>query len=207
MNKVDVKFSEWIQKGFELFKQNAMILILVHLIGGVIAACSAGVLLGPMVAGFILVTLALLDKKEPKPEIGDLFKGFNYFLQSFLFVLVVFVAFLLLGVVLRLIPCIGHILSVFASVAAGALLMFTMFLITDRKMDFRTAIMESVNVVKSNFWPFLGFGLVANVIGGIGSVVCCVGGFITMPIYTCILAVAYREIFSTPSTTTQTPGV
>ena len=205
MNKVEVKFSEWIQRGFELFKQNAVLLILVSLIGGIISACTLGILSGPMFAGVILVTLALLDKKEPKPEIGTLFKGFDYFVQSLLYTMVVFVVVVLLNFVLGFIPCVGQILSIFVSVAAGALLMFTMFLITDRKMEFRAAIMESVNVVKSNFWPFLGFGLVAHVIGSIGMVVCCIGVFITLPICTCILAVAYRDVFS--GTSVQTPGV
>ena len=204
MNKVEVKFSEWIQKGFELFKQNAVVLILAHLIGGIIASCTVGVLSGPMMAGVILVTLALLDKKEPKPVIGDLFNGFNFFAQTFLFCLVVFVICIVLIVVSRF-PCVGPIISAFASVAIGALLMFAMFLIVDRKMEFRSAIMESVNMVKGNFWPFLGFGLVAHVIGSIGMAVCCVGLFVTMPICTCILAVAYRDVFS--GTSVQTPGV
>lgn len=205
MNKVEVKFSEWIQRGFELFKQNAVLLILVGLIGGIISACTLGVLAGPMFAGVILVTLALLDKKEPKPEVGALFKGFDYFVQSFLFSLVVFIVSILLNIVLGFIPCIGQILSIFVLMAAGTLLMFAMFLITDRKMEFRAAIMESVNVVKSNFWPFLGFALVTHVIGSIGMVLCCIGAFITLPISICIMAVAYRDVFS--GTSVQTPGV
>jgi uncharacterized membrane protein len=150
-----------------------------------------------MYAGVVLVTLGLLDKKEPKPEVGDLFKGFTFFLQSFLFVLVASVILVVLIIILGLIPCIGQVLALCVCFAASALLMFVMFLIVDRKMEFWPAIMESYNKVRANFWPFLGLAVVAQLIGGIGAVACGIGVIVTIPITTCILAVAYREVFGT----------
>ncbi|MBW2202607.1 MAG: hypothetical protein JRF52_00565, partial [Deltaproteobacteria bacterium] len=87
MDEVEVKFGEWIEKGFNLYKENFGILVLASLIAVVLSMVTVGVLAGPMAAGVILITLGLADKKEPKPEVGTLFKGFEYFLDSFLFVI------------------------------------------------------------------------------------------------------------------------
>ena len=44
-------------------------------------------------------------------------------------------------------------------------------------------------MVKRNFWPFLGFSIVSNLIGGIGAVACGIGVVFTLPIQVCILTV------------------
>jgi uncharacterized membrane protein len=56
--------------------------------------------------------------------------------------------------------------------------------------------MESINKVKTNFWPFLALSFVAGIIGGIGQIACGIGIVFTLPIQACILTVAYREVFS-----------
>ena len=63
-------------------------------------------------------------------------------------------------------------------------------------MDFWPASMESINIVKSNFWPFLGFAVVAAIIGSLGAIACGIGAIFTLPIQVCILAVAYRAVFN-----------
>ncbi len=55
MDKVDVKFGEWIEKGFNLYKENFGILVLVSLIAVIVSAITVGVLAGPMAAGVLLV--------------------------------------------------------------------------------------------------------------------------------------------------------
>ena len=56
-------------------------LVLASVFVVVIGAITAGILAGPMLAGLVLVTLQLLDRKEPRPEAGKVFKGFDYFLN------------------------------------------------------------------------------------------------------------------------------
>jgi len=195
MDKVDVKFGEWIEKGFNLYKENFGILVLASLIAVIVSAVTVGVLAGPMAAGVVLIVFQLFERKEPLPELGTLLKGFDFFLNSFLFFVIwgitVFVASLILG----LVPCIGQLASLFVVFVAHALLMFGLFLIVDRKMEFWPASVESFNMVKRNFWPFLGFSIVCNLIGSIGAVACGIGVVFTLPIQVCILTVAYREIF------------
>ena len=196
MNRVPVKFGDWMEGGFNLYKNNFGTLVLASIFGVVISTVTAGLLAGPMLAGLALVTLQLFDRKEPKPEAGKVFKGFDYFVQSFLFVVVWGIGILIGSVVFGIIPVIGQLASIAFVYAAQAFLMFGMFLIVDRHMDWLPASMESINVVKTNFWPFFGLSAVAGIIGSIGFIAFGIGIVFTIPIQGCILAVAYRDVFT-----------
>jgi uncharacterized membrane protein len=103
---------------------------------------------------------------------------------------------------------VGQLAAIFVVYAAQAFLMFGLFLIVDENMDFWPASMESVNKVKTNFWPFLALSVVSSIIGSVGAILCGIGIVVTFPIQACILTVAYREIFSgisTPAVTQGTP--
>ena len=193
MDEVEVKFGEWIEKGFNLYKENFGTLVLASLIAVVLSTVTVGVLAGPMFAGMLLITFGLLDKKGP--DVGTLFKGFEYFLNSFLFVVIWGIAAFVASIVVGLVPCIGQLASFFIVFVAHALLMFGLFLIVDRGSEFWPASVESFNKVKTSFWPFLGFSIVSNIIGSIGVIACGVGVIFTLPIQACILTVAYREVF------------
>lgn len=195
MDQVEVKFGEWIEKGFNLYKENFGILVLVSLIAVIVSVITVGVLAGPMAAGVLLIVFQLYDRKEPQPNVGMLFRGFDFFLNSFLFFIIWGIAIFVVSLILGLVPCIGQVASLFVVFVAHALLMFGLFLIVDRKMDFWPASVESFNMVKRNFWPFLGFSVVCNLIGSVGAVACGIGIVFTLPIQVCILTVAYRDIF------------
>ena len=210
MDKVQVKFGEWMENGFNLYKNNFVILVLASLVAGVLSVVTVFILAGPMFAGFLLITIALFDKQEPKPEVGDLFKGFDFFLNSFLFVFVWGIALVIVSFLLGLVPCIGQLAALFVVYAAQAFLMFGLFLIVDKNMEFWPASMESVNKVKTNFWPFLALSIVSSIIGSIGAIACGIGVVVTAPIQACILTVAYRDIFGEVGTTViteETPSV
>jgi len=195
MQKIQVKFGDWIEAGFNLYKNNFGILVLASVFAVVIGAITVGLLAGPMLAGLVLITLQLLDRKEPPPEAGMVFKGFDYFLQSFLFVIIWGVGLLIGSVVLGVIPVIGQLASIAFVYAAQAFLMFGLFLIVDREMEWLPASKLSINTVKTNFWPFFGVSSVAGILGSLGAIACGIGVVFTIPIQGCILAVAYREVF------------
>jgi len=197
MEKVEVKFGEWIERGFNLYKENFVTLVLASLVAVVLSAVTVGVLAGPMFAGVLLITLGLMDRKDPRPEVGTVFKGFEYFLNSFLFVIVWGIALFVVSIVVGLVPCIGQLASLFVIFVAHALLMFGLFLIVEKRTEFWPASVESFNKVRPNFWPFLGFSIIANIIGSIGAVACGIGIVLTLPIQACILTVAYRDVFTT----------
>ena len=209
MDKAEVKFGEWFEKGFNLYKENLGTLVLASLIALVISAVTIGILAGPMLAGVILITLRLFDKTKPKPEIGNVFKGFDYFLNALLFVVVWGVAVLVASFILALIPCLGQLASLCVVYVVQAFLMFGLFLIVDKSMEFWPASMESFNLVKTNFWPFLGLSVVASILGSIGAIACGIGMAVTAPIQVCILTVAYRDVFSEsekPAAAHETPA-
>lgn len=195
MQKVQVKFGEWIEDGFNLYKENFKTLILASIFVVVISAVTAGILAGPMLAGLAIVILELQDKKEPKPEAGKVFKGFDYFVHSFLFVVVWGIGILIASMIVGVIPVIGQLASLFIAYAAQAFLMFGLFLIVDRQMKIWPASQESINTVKTNFWPFFGLSAVAGFIGSIGAIAFGIGVVVTIPIQGCILTVAYRDVF------------
>jgi hypothetical protein len=195
MENVEVKFGEWIERGFNLYKENIATLILATVVAVILSSVTLGILAGPMFAGLLFITLGLLDGTDPKPEVGSLFKGFDYFLNSFLFVVVWGLAIVIASSIISLVPCIGLFVSIFVSYAAGALLMFGLFLIVDKRMEFWPASMESIEIVKTSFWPFLGLTVVTSIIGSIGAIACGIGVVVTIPIQACILTVAYRDVF------------
>ena len=205
MDQIDVKFGDWIEKGFTLYKENFGILVLASLIAVLVSAVTVGVLAGPMAAGLVLIVFQLDDRKTPPPEVGTLLRGFDFFLNSFLFFIIWGIAVFVASLILGLVPCIGQLASLFVVFVAHALLMFGLFLIVDRKMEFWPASVESFNMVKRNFWPFLGFSIVCNLIGGIGAVACGIGVVFTLPIQVCILTVAYREVFDGEAIDSQDP--
>lgn len=195
MTQVEVKINDWVTEGFNLYKENFGTLVLVSLIAVLLSGVTLGILAGPLMGGFLMITLALYDKKEPKPQVGDIFKGFGFFVNTFLFVLVWGLGLTIVSLVLNIIPLLGQLASLALGLCASAFLMFGMFLIVDKGMDFWPASMESINVVKSNFGPFLGLGVLAAIIGYIGAMLCGIGYIFTAPIQACILTVAYREVF------------
>ena len=196
MQKVQVKFGDWIERGFNLYKNNFGTLVLASILVVVLSTVTIGILAGPMLAGLALVILFLLDKKSPAPDAGAVFKGFNYFLNSLLFVAVWGIAIFIGSIILGVIPLVGQLASIFFVYAAQAFLMFAMFLIVDQQMDFWPASMESINTVKTNFWPFFGISTVAGIIGSLGAIAFGIGIVLTLPIQGCILAVAYRDVYA-----------
>ncbi len=196
----DVKFVEWIRSGFDLYKANLVVWIVASLLAVVISAATLGILSGPMWAGLTGMALAQLDRKKAKPEIGDVLRGFDVFLQSFLFMLVWGLG-IAVTLLLGFIGCMWPILAILFLVALNAALMFALFLIVDRKLEFWPASLASFEKIKPAFFPFLGLSVVAGLIGAIGLIGCGIGVIVTLPITTCILAVAYREVFGT-----QTPS-
>jgi uncharacterized membrane protein len=195
MRQTDVKLGEWIEAGFNLYKKNFTTLVLAAVIALALSTVSVGILTGPMVAGLIIMSLQLLRKEVPKPEAGAVFKGFSYFLDTFLFTVIWGIAILIGSLLVGWVPIIGQLLSLFIVYAAQAFLMFGLYLIVDKQMAFWPASQASIETVKTNFWPFFGLAAIASIIGSIGALAFGIGIVLTVPIQICILAFAYQEVF------------
>ncbi len=178
-------FGEVLKRAFDFYKLNLGFLILVHLVAGLLAFVTAFILAGPLYAGVCIVLLALHDNRDPKPVVGDIFKGFDYFLPAFLLFIVIAAATMLASKVMA--P-----LFLVASMAIGTITMFSYFLIVERKMDFWPAIIESYNMVKGNFWIYLALYAIGSVVAGLGLIVFIIGVVVTAPYLSCVLVIAYR---------------
>lgn len=195
MEQVKVNLGEWFEKGFSLYRENMLKLIPATFTALILSVASVGILAGPMLAGVLIVTLALLRRQHPKPETLDVFKGLRFFVNAFVFVLVWGMLICAGSMTLLMIPGIGQLVVLFFIYSAQAFLMFGPFLIVDRDMDFLNATITSFNTVKGNFWPFLSVSAVAGVIGSIGCIAFGIGIIVTVPLQVCILSVAYESVF------------
>lgn len=205
--KPEVKIGEWIQKGFELYKNNLPVLIPASLITLLLSSVTGGILYGPLAAGMILIVFALLDGAEPRPTAGDVFKGFDFFLQTLLFFLVWGILGFAGFLILFFIPCFGQLLSPLFLLVLQTAILFGLILIVDRRLDFWEASRISFEKVRANFLPFLGLAVLASLIGSLGAILCGIGIFLTFPIYVTTLVVAYRDTFADgASETAETPS-
>jgi hypothetical protein len=195
-DNADVKFGEWIDRGFKLYQANFALLILSAFILVLVSVFSLGILAGPMIIGLSLMTLRLVDGEDSVPSPADIFQGFSKFLDGFLYVFILTIGLGVISLVLGIIPCLGMLLAIFASYAIGALVMFAPFKMAESNTSFWPACQESIEVVKASFWPFLGLYFVACLLGELGLVLCAVGIFLTLPLTFCILGVAYRDAYS-----------
>ncbi len=183
--KVDI--GGWITESWELYKANFGLVCVATLIAGLLGGFTCGVLMGPLWAGLAMILLRLLRKESPAPQIGDVFKGFDFFLQALLLVVVLGVA----GAVVSSVPLVGMV----APTLLAPLVMFSMFLIIDKKLEFWPAIKTSFEKAKTEYVSLLVLSLVAGLISAAGLLLCGIGVILTAPFGAVVSAVAYRHLF------------
>jgi len=194
MKQIGENYSGWIREGFNLYKDHLGSLVLLSLVAAIISAVTLGILTGPMMAGFLMIVKKLSSDKDYKPEIRELFEGFNHFLHTFLLWLVISVAMLIVSAVLQIIPVLGPIVSFCLWLLAITFQMFATILIIEKNMEFQKAIGETYAIFKDEMGPSLGFFLITGLICNIGLILCGIGAILTFPIGFCIVTLAYRDL-------------
>jgi uncharacterized membrane protein len=194
MTTTDVKFGDWIGKGFDLFRRNIVTLVVASLVAWAASFLTMGILAAPMLAGMVIIALQISKDEESAVDVDRLFEGFEFFLQVFLFLLVWAAIMVAVCIVLATLFCIGYLAAVTAVVVVSALLMFAPFLMVDKKMSFWDASMASINAIRPRFAPLMGYALVVFSVGAMGALYCGIGVVVTSPIALCMLTVAYREL-------------
>lgn len=183
-------------KGWDLYKANMGLLVVAGLIGMAVSGLTCGILGGPMGAGMFLIIRRLMQKDPVKPQAGDVFKGFDLFLQTFLCFLIISVASFVLSLVLNLIPFLGQLASMVVSMFSGSVMMWALMYVVYQKMTAVDALKRLLDGVTSGTFVMpLVFGLVACFLGGLGLIACFVGIFFTMPFAYCSLACAYETLY------------
>jgi hypothetical protein len=169
----------WLSQGWALVQTDLgnyiLIALLFFLLSGV------PLIQGPLIAGFHIYTMKRLTGRNP--SIGDLLKGFDFFIHSLVAsVLIGFFTFL--GVLALIIP----------GLVIAAMYKFTYLFIVDKRMEFWPAMQASHNVVKSDYLGFTMFLILAFFLNVLGFLCFIVGLLVTVPVTFAAITIAYKEL-------------
>ncbi len=197
----EIRTGEWIARAVNIYKDNFILLVATHFVAVMLSVVTLGILAGPMMAGLFLITIALVDGDEPVPQVGDLFHGFSYIVQPFLFVvvwwgLVLGITSGVIGTLLQHSPFIQFIANFVVLGALQTLGFFGIPLIVGGGMDALSALGQSVNTTRQQFGQFFLLAMAASIVSSLGGVFFILGVFLTLPIHTCVVCIAYREVFA-----------
>jgi lysylphosphatidylglycerol synthetase-like protein (DUF2156 family) len=178
-----------IGKGWRLFQADMGVLIVGGILATVVSAVTCGLLAGPLMVGMLLIAQRLLKNDPVKPQAGDVFKGFDSFVQALLLSVIATVAIM----VLSILPIIGQL----AGLIVCAVMMWALAFIAYEKATAIDAIKKVFELAKSgSFTVPLVFAVIASLIGSLGAIVCVVGIFFTLPLTYCLMACCYATLFS-----------
>ena len=221
----EVRTSDYLRLGWELFKQFPGGFIGFAAILGVVAALERipylGVILllvlgAPLGVGPLIVAAKLVQRQPV--QFGDFFSGYHFFGQLVLRDLVMY------GIMLvTLLPCaiplgflfmmrhrqVEPMLQTGVGVLVGLLgilwliliiylavcWVFSSLLILDRRQGFWPAMELSRHAVKPRWFSFCGFLLLLGLINLAGALACLVGLLVTVPLSACAITVAFADIF------------
>ena len=186
LKKIDI--GQELGKGWRLFQPNMGVLIVASVIATLVSAVTCGILSGPLMAGMFLVVRRLMKDDPVKPQAGDVFKGFDYFVQA----LILMVLCLVVMFLLAMIPVIGQL----AGLVVGSFMFWGIMFVTYQKLPAIDACKRIFELLKSGEFTLpLVFGIIVSVISSLGVIACVVGMFFTIPLGYCMMACCYETLF------------
>jgi uncharacterized membrane protein len=143
-----------------------------HIIACLLVAIVGGALFllyGPMIVGYFKA----LDKEDrgEKPEIGDVFKGFDDFVPA-----------LVAGVVGGLVVSIGFMLCVIPGILILPLFPLALYFVAKGEKDGINALKRAWPLVKANLVPAAIAALVVSLVAHLGIILCVIGVILTLPL-------------------------
>ncbi|HSP62350.1 MAG TPA: hypothetical protein VLQ90_05140 [Pyrinomonadaceae bacterium] len=213
---------ECLKEGWELIKDQYWLFLGLTLVAMLIGGAVPIVLLGPMMVG---IFLCLFRKMRGEPvEFGNLFKGFDYFVQGLIvtairmvpiIVLMVFFYIIMFAVMVAVMPrgrgnpeeASGFVFTFFGiemvfvvvlvvvSILIETLLLFAFPLVADRNLSGLDAVKLSIKAGRANLGGVVGLLLLNAALGILGVLCCFVGVYFVLPISFASHAVAYRRVF------------
>jgi uncharacterized membrane protein len=190
-NGYELNASEYVQKGWKMFKEHTGEFIGFTLLTFAISIVSAklaifgsmlfSALAAPLYAGYGIAAFQIISGQPF--QFSDFFKGFNYFLPLFL-------ASLASGIIVS----VGFVLLIIPGIYLAIGYMLTTFLIIDYRMEFWQAMETSRKIVTKNWFAFFVFALVLFLVNLLGMLALGIGMLVSIPITSCAAAIAYKEI-------------
>ncbi|MBR4675864.1 MAG: hypothetical protein IKP00_15505 [Victivallales bacterium] len=183
-------------KGLQIYKENFVLIFLGYLIACLVSGVTCGICSGPMMCGFIGILLSLLRNNNPKPQVSDLFNGFQKFLPAFVTMLA-FGAISFVAQIVNIIPILGQLAAiVIACFILPAVMLWALFFVQDQNATIGEAIVEPLKLVTQKpFWTVMLVVFVAGLLGAVGCIACGIGVLFTMPLSFCMVAAAYEEVY------------
>jgi uncharacterized membrane protein len=178
---IKAQTGRWVSEGWRMVTTDLGNYALMTLLYVVINSFASIVTQGPLTVGFHRYTMKKIFNRPT--EIGDMFKGFDFFLPAFVATLLISL-FVSIGVVLCIIP----------GLIVAAMYKFTYLFILDKRMDFWPAMQASHEVVKNDYLGYTLFMLALAGINILGALCCIVGLFVTIPLSIVAITVAYQEV-------------
>ena len=153
----NVKIGDWLSEAWTIISEDLVTHILLALIVGLGSGLTGGLLSGPLMGGYLWIVFNKMKNPSYTPQVGDVGKGFENFVQLFLVAIV--------GGIIASLGVIGCIVGVFFT---SALVVLALPLVVERNMAFWPAISESMSRTKQSLmglgrlrarsWPAQRFG-------------------------------------------------
>jgi hypothetical protein len=161
--------SDCVSAGFSGLKNNPVTHIVASLLVAIISSVGFGILSGPMMVGYM--KLIKIEDEGGKPEIADVFKGFDDFVPALVSILV---GSIIVGI--------GFLLCILPGLLLVAILPTAAYLVALGEKDGINALKRAWDAVKGNLLSAFFCMLVLGIVGQLGLILCFVGVIITMPI-------------------------
>lgn len=179
----EVTIGKWINEGWKMVQAdfwNFVLLTLIYvLVIGVVK--QIGIFLcGPLTYSYYYIILQRM--RGQRFDIGDLTKGFYNFIPAFL-----------AGLLIWLFSSLGLILCIIGAFVVWGMYSFTYLLMIEKNLGFWDAMEESRKLIWPNIAGFTLLSLVGFLLLLFGIIMCCIGVLVTIPIYFCAVACAYRD--------------
>ncbi|NEQ47378.1 MAG: hypothetical protein F6K00_29100 [Leptolyngbya sp. SIOISBB] len=210
----DFKLGEYIGRGWEIFKANALPFIgftLITFVGlGIISALLppplgsgnledggglgivSSILLNLLIPGIYLVAFQIARNRPT--AFGDFFQGFNRALPI-----------LVLAILSGLLITVASICFLLPGIYLAVSYMFALPLLLDKNLDFWPAMETSRKLITKKWFSFFGFALVLGLINFGGLLLIGLGFLVTFPLTICATVAAYEDIVGLNSVADSSP--
>lgn len=200
----DFKLGQYLGRGWEIFKSNALPFIgftlLTFVILGAISAILpfplgsgnpedgqgglgivSSILLNLFIPGIYIVAFQIVRNRPT--AFGDFFQGFNRALQI-----------LLLAIVSGFLIGLATLCFIIPGIYLAIGYMFALPLLLDKNLDFWPAMETSRKLITKKWFAFFGFSLVLGIINIVGLLLIGIGFLVTFPWTICSTVAAYDDI-------------
>ena len=184
----EINIGKWINESWDFVMANFTELFIISLIYVVLVLVASStvvikfILSGPLSVGIFYVIFNKMRGGEI--NIGDISKGFNFF-----------VAAVLADILITVFVSVGFFFLIIPGIVISALYMFAFPLILEKNMDFWEAMETSRKVVTKNIFELSVFMLVLYIFMIIGVLLLFVGFLVALPIVFVAIALAYKDLF------------